>query len=160
SPPLPTPEVKSAAPSEAQKGGQATKGQGNQSQANQSQANQGQGNAAGGLGGFGENPMGGTPLGGMGPLDTSSSSGPVEIDAEDGIEWNRDDKTYIARGHARAARGDLSIAADTLTAHYRDSADGQTAIYMVEADGNVVIVSKDSQIVGDKAVYDLDKGSA
>jgi len=154
--PLPTPDVKSAPPSEAQKGGQATNG--NQGQG--TQANQSPGNPAGGLGGFGENPMGGSPLGGMGSLDTSSSSGPVEIDAEDGIEWNRDDKTYIARGHARAARGDLSIAADTLTAHYRDSADGQTAIYMVEADGNVVVLSKDSKIVGDKAIYDLDKGSA
>ena len=62
----------------------------------------------------------------------------------------------------------MSVSADSLIAHYRDTGGGnatdpdqsKTAIYMVEALGNVVILSKDSKIVGDRAIYDLDKGSA
>jgi len=96
----------------------------------------------------------------LGAFDSSGSGGPVEIDASEGIEWQRDQKVYIARGNARVARGDMSVSADTLTAHYRDTPDGKTAIYMVEADGHVVIVSKDARIEGDRAIYDLDKGSA
>jgi lipopolysaccharide export system protein LptA len=96
----------------------------------------------------------------MGPLDAGSSSGPVSIEADDGIEWQRDKNVYVARGNARAARGDMSIAADTLIAHYHDTPNGGTTIYMVEANGNVVVVNKDSKIVGDNAIYDLDKGMA
>ncbi len=90
----------------------------------------------------------------------TSGGGPVEIDASEGVEWNQDQKVYIARGNARAARGDTSISADTLVAHYRGDATGKTDIYMVEALGHVVVLSKDSRIVGDKAVYNLDNGSA
>ena len=35
--------------------------------------------------------------------------GPLEIDADDGIEWRRNDKVYIARGNARAASGGLLL---------------------------------------------------
>jgi lipopolysaccharide export system protein LptA len=101
-----------------------------------------------------------SPASDLGNIGTSSSSGPVEIDASEGIEWRRDESVYIARGNARAARGDLSVSADSLIAHYREATDGKTTIYMVEADGSVVIVSKDTRILGDRAVYDLDKGSA
>lgn len=103
---------------------------------------------------------GGDALGGLGSFDTSGASGPVEIDASEGVEWDRDQRIYVARGNAKVTRGDFSVSADTLTAHYRDEAGGKTAIYLVEADGHVVILSKDSRIVGDRAVYDLDKGSA
>src|SRR5262249_46263326 len=86
-------------------------------------------------------------------------------------EWRRDEKVYIARGHAKATRGDTSVSADSLIAHYRETGgssnnsstdpdQGKTSIYMVEALGNVVILTKDSRITGDRAVYDLDKGSA
>jgi lipopolysaccharide export system protein LptA len=44
---------------------------------------------------------------------------PIEITAEGGIEWDRNAQTYVARGAAQARRGELSVAADTLTAHYR-----------------------------------------
>jgi lipopolysaccharide export system protein LptA len=90
----------------------------------------------------------------------TSSSGPVEIDASEGIEWRRDENVYIARGNARAARGDTSISADSLIAHYHGDATGKTNIYMVEAIGHVVVVSKDARIVGDHAIYNLETGSA
>jgi lipopolysaccharide export system protein LptA len=100
------------------------------------------------------------PLSGFSGLEAGNSKAPIEIDANDGIEWLRDQNVYIARGNARAARGDLSVTADTLTAHYRNEADGKTRVYLIEADGHVVLVSKNSQIVGDKALYDVAKGSA
>jgi lipopolysaccharide export system protein LptA len=154
---------------QSQKTRPKTQSQGTQGQGTQGQGSQGQG-TQGGVGDALGNPLGGTPLGGLGPVDTSSSTGPMEIDADDGIEWRRDEKVYIARGHAKATRGDMSVSADSLIAHYRDTGGGnssstdpdqsKTAIYMVEALGNVVVLSKDSKIVGDRAVYDLDKGSA
>lgn len=174
---LPDPTVDLPVPGST-KPATTTQGTGSVQQATQSQKTQpkrqGQGTQGQGTqGGVGDalgNPLGGSPLGGLGPVDTSSSTGPMEIDADDGIEWRRDEKVYIARGHAKATRGDMSVSADSLIAHYRDTGGGsssgtdpdqsKTAIYMVEALGNVVILSKDSKIVGDRAIYDLDKGSA
>jgi lipopolysaccharide export system protein LptA len=90
-------------------------------------------------------------------LDLESSDAPLEIVAEDGIEWRRDEKVYIARGNARAARGDMSVSADVLTARYREDAEGKIQVYRIEADGNVRLASKDSVVTGDRAVYDVDK---
>jgi lipopolysaccharide export system protein LptA len=104
--------------------------------------------------------LGGTPLNNLGSVDASNATGPVVVDADNGIEWRRDKSIYIARGNAKAVRGGMSIAADTLTAHYRNAADGKSSVYLVDADGSVIVVSGDSTIVGDKAVYDLDKGFA
>ena len=55
---------------------------------------------------------------------TQGGDKPVEIEADDGIEWQRDAKAYVARGNARARRAGVEIRADTLTAFYRDGADG------------------------------------
>src|SRR5262249_58577797 len=57
-----------------------------------------------------------------GLLGGGQSNSPIEIEAEAGIEWRRNEKQYIARGNATAKRGDLTVHADTLTAHYRDEA--------------------------------------
>lgn len=100
-----------------------------------------------------------SPLGAqsVGGLDLESSDAPLEIVADEGIEWRRDEKVYIARGNARASRGDLSVSADVLTAHYRDAEKGETDVYRIEATGNVRLASKDSVVYGGRAVYDVDK---
>ena len=82
---------------------------------------------------------------------------PVTIEADDGIEWVRDDKLYIARGNAKAVRGTLTVSADTLTAAYRAKDTGGSEVYRLEALGNVVIVSAEDRAVGDRAVYDIDQ---
>lgn len=103
-------------------------------------------------------PAGSTALAqSVGGLDLSSSDEPLEVTAEEGIEWRRDEKVYIARGNARAARGDLSVTADVLTARYREDADGKIDVFSIEADGNVRLASQDSVVTGDRAVYDVDK---
>lgn len=93
----------------------------------------------------------------LGGVDLSSSDEPLEITAEDGIEWRRDEKLYIARGNARAARGELAVNADVLTARYREAADGNIDVYSIEADGNVRLTSADAAVTGERAVYDIDK---
>ncbi len=74
---------------------------------------------------------------------------PIEISADNGIEWKRDARTYTARGNALAKQGDTSIAADTLIAYL----DEQDELARWEAMGNVKIVSGDSTSYGDYAEY-------
>ncbi len=83
---------------------------------------------------------------------------PLVIDADDGIEWRKDQQVYIARGNARAVRGDITVEADTLVAHYRDDAVGKKEIWRVNADGNVRITSAKQHITGDNGVYNVDTG--
>ncbi|MBX6320724.1 MAG: hypothetical protein IRY94_02745 [Rhodospirillaceae bacterium] len=91
-------------------------------------------------------------------LDNQSSAQPITIDAEQGIEWRRDEKVYLARGNVHAVRGDLAVYADVLTAHYREKPDGSTEIWQLTAEGNVRLASKTETIYGDRAVYDVDRG--
>src|SRR5690606_28396371 len=86
-----------------------------------------------------------------------SSKEPVTIEAEDGIEWHQRDKTYLARGNARAMRGDVTVRAETLTAHYREVTEGNTEIYKVVADGGVLITTPRERITGDTGVYDVER---
>ncbi len=98
------------------------------------------------------------------PLGLGGGDQPIEIEARDGIEWDRRAQRYIARGDARARQGDTTVDADTLTAFYRQSANGkpgatsQTEIYRYQADGNVRIATPTHRAVGDRAIYDVDTG--
>jgi lipopolysaccharide export system protein LptA len=97
---------------------------------------------------------------------------PIEIQADSGIEWRQDEQLYIARGHAVAKRGPSEVHADTLIAHYRpikpgstsasggNSLGGNTEIYRVDAEGNVTINRDNQNVVGDRAVYDVDQAIA
>lgn len=111
--------------------------------------------------------LGGGPALAQGPAKTPSSTinpnngQPIEIQADSGIEWQQNSKSYIARGHAVAIRGVTEVHADTLIAHYRDAkggnAGGNTEIYRIDAEGNVTIKKEGQTIVGDRAVYDVDQ---
>jgi lipopolysaccharide export system protein LptA len=117
-----------------------------------------------------------------GGLAAGDTQKPVSIEADKGIEWQQANHVYIARGHAKATRGDTTVYADTLYAYYRpakstaapknggDSAasapkpatagafgDGSTEIYRLEADGNVRLATPTQTVYGDHAVYDVDK---
>jgi lipopolysaccharide export system protein LptA len=85
---------------------------------------------------------------------------PVEITADGSLEWNRNEKTFIARKNALAKQGETSIHAETLTAHYRDGAGGGMDIHQVQAESGVELKSKDTTAYGQKADYDLDKAYA
>ena len=91
-------------------------------------------------------------------LMSQSGDQPVTINADNGIEWVREEKKYTARGNAKATRNNASIYADLLTAYYRDKTEekGQD-IFRVDADGHVRITANGQEARGDKAVYYVDK---
>jgi lipopolysaccharide export system protein LptA len=97
-------------------------------------------------------------------LGATDNSIPVNIQSDNGIEWQQNKQIYIARGNAVATRGPATITADTLTAHYREARRGtanagsNTEIYRVEAEGHVVITRDNRTVVGDRADYDIDQG--
>jgi lipopolysaccharide export system protein LptA len=104
-----------------------------------------------------------------------SHGGPIDITARDGIEWRQAEQQVIARGDARAVRGNVTVLADRLTAWYRKKAAAQAAqaaavaatpgdvstegneVYRLQADGHVRILTETDQALGDKATYDLDQ---
>jgi lipopolysaccharide export system protein LptA len=114
-------------------------------------------------------------------LTAQDSNKPINIEAEQGIEWQQNNRIYIARGHAKATRGQTTVFGDTLTAYYRPivrpgagSSDAapehkapaassdpiggnSTEIYRLEATGNVRIASETQTVYGDHAVYDVDR---
>lgn len=83
---------------------------------------------------------------------------PIEIHADNGIEWQQTAQAYIARGNARAAQGNAVVHADTLVAYYRKGAQGGTEIWRIDADGHVRIAAPGQEAFGDKAVYDVENG--
>jgi lipopolysaccharide export system protein LptA len=86
------------------------------------------------------------------------TSAPIEIVADEGIEWQRANQRYIARGNAKASQGVVSVEADSLTAFYRVTSAGESEIFRIDADGSVRISSAEEVATADKAVYDVDKG--
>ncbi len=88
---------------------------------------------------------------------SDADGGPIEIFADDGIEWQRGNEVLIARGNARAVRKDISVTADVLRAHYASRSDGSTELSRLDAAGGVKIASPSENVIGDSAVYDLEK---
>jgi lipopolysaccharide export system protein LptA len=107
-----------------------------------------------------------------------SHGGPVTVTAAGGIDWNQAEQTVTAHDDARAVRGDTTVTADRLIAHYRKKAPapgapppppppptgtgapddtGDNEIYRLEADGNVHIFTQTDQAWGDHAIYDMDQ---
>jgi lipopolysaccharide export system protein LptA len=111
-----------------------------------------------------------------------SRGGPVDVTANDGIEWRQADQVVIARGNARAVRGGVAVDADRLMARYRPSRDrasaggagtapaggsasaapeatlgGSSEIWRLEAEGDVRIATATDTARGDRAVYDIDQ---
>jgi lipopolysaccharide export system protein LptA len=107
---------------------------------------------------------------------------PVNIEAENGIEWQQNNKVYIARGNAKATRGDDTVNADTLSAYYRDAQqaqqasaatpqlranppssqqspfdNGSTQVYRIVAEGHVVFTTPTQTAYGDRGDYNVDE---
>lgn len=99
------------------------------------------------------------------PLDLTKG-GAIELTWRDESEIRDQEKTATVTGDARAVRGNVTVLADKLVAHYRkkaSSADnggtgtGGNEIYRLEAHGHVRIVTPTDEAVGDAAVYDIDQ---
>jgi lipopolysaccharide export system protein LptA len=91
-------------------------------------------------------------------LPSQANGKPVEITADQGIEWQQKAQLYIASGNARAAQGDVAVYADRLTAYYRDAGAGSTSVWRIDADKAVRIETPTQKAYGDKGVYDVENG--
>lgn len=80
-----------------------------------------------------------------------SGNKPIDISADNGIEWRKQDKVYIARGKALAVQCDQSVAGDTLMGFYSTDSNH---IDRMTADGNVVIKNSNQTAYGQHADYD------
>ncbi len=83
---------------------------------------------------------------------------PIEVNAENGIEWQQGENVFIAHGNATATRGTTVIKADELRAYYRggkDSTSGASEIWRLDAVGSVTITSPGWKATGGHAVYDV-----
>lgn len=85
-----------------------------------------------------------------------SNDSQIQVYADEGIEWLSEANRVIARGNTKAVRGNITVTADSLTAYYRQGANGDE-IWRLDADGNVTITSPSEKATGTKATYDLDK---
>lgn len=84
---------------------------------------------------------------------------PLEITADDSLEWNRTKLYFKARENVHAVQGGTTLISDLLTAQYRDGKKGMD-IHTLQADGHVKINSAQSRAYGDHATYRVDKGYA
>ena len=118
------------------------------------------------------------------PIDLSHG-GPVGVTAAGGIDWDQNSQTVTAHEDARATRGNATVTADQLIAHYRKKAGtapapkpadpppanpeppgaspaaagdtGNNEIYRLNAEGRVHIFTPTDQAWGDHAIYDIDQ---
>lgn len=101
-----------------------------------------------------------------------SQGGPVDITAQDGMEWRQAEQVVVARGNARAVRDGTTVEAQRLIARYRpvgggaaqpvtpagaDPSGGNNEIWRFEAEGGVRIFTATDTATGDRAVYDIDQ---
>ena len=86
----------------------------------------------------------------------ANSQSPMEIFADEGIEWEQERKVFTARGNARAVRGEVEVTADLLRAYYREKPGGGSDIWRLDAEGKVKVASPGETAFGDAAIYDVD----
>jgi lipopolysaccharide export system protein LptA len=101
---------------------------------------------------------------------------PIRITASQSIRWNQQADTVTAIGNAKAVRGNVTVTADELVAHYRKKAappgskpaptrnadssnpldQSGNQLYELDAIGHVHIYTATDNAWGDHAVYSLD----
>jgi lipopolysaccharide export system protein LptA len=106
---------------------------------------------------------------------------PVNITADGGITWSQNDQTVTATQNAKAVRGNVTVTADELVAHYKKTPtapgaqpaaanpnnsggvpaesleEGGGQLTELDAIGNVHIYTPTQNAWGDKAVYSMDQ---
>ena len=91
-------------------------------------------------------------------INQKQNGEPVEIYAEQGIEWHKNDNKYLAIGNAIAKSGKMSVNSDRIEAFYEENDNSGMDIKLVKAHRNVVVTDENLKIVGGKlAEYNLRK---
>ena len=73
---------------------------------------------------------------------------PIEIFADDGIEWHKNKSKYVALGNAKALSGTLSVESDKIEAFYKEDNSSNMNITEVRAKKNVIVQDKKMKITG------------
>jgi lipopolysaccharide export system protein LptA len=89
---------------------------------------------------------------------SGQSDQPIEITADNGIEWQQESLVFLARGNAKAVRGEVTVLADELRAYYREQQGGGTEIWRLDAIGSVKIKTAQETAYGKLAIYQVDLG--
>ena len=88
----------------------------------------------------------------------NSNDQPIEIFADEGIEWHKNKNKYVAVGNARAISGTLSLASDKIEAFYDEKENSGMNIKEVRAKRNVVVKDNKMEITGGNyAEYKMSK---
>ncbi len=87
------------------------------------------------------------------------NSVPIEVYADNGIEWMQNEKLFIARGNAKAIREGVTVTGDMLKAYYREKPDGENEVYRLDAEGNVTIATATETVTGNAATYNVDNAA-
>lgn len=97
---------------------------------------------------------------------TNAYAEDIEMTSDDGLEWNQVKKTITATTNATITRGEMTLKSDKIVAYYRTptskvktkgTVGGDMEIYLIKAEGNVVITSPKEKVNADIIEYDLDK---
>jgi len=91
------------------------------------------------------------------PLSGGSDE-PIEISAQESLEWLQNKKQYKAIGSVIVTQGDLSLNADEIIADYDETAGDNLNITFITATGNVILNDVDNKAYGDKITYNLQTG--
>ena len=88
----------------------------------------------------------------------AQSSDPLVVEADDSLEWRREDRQYIATGNAVATQGGTTLKADIITADYRDNADSAVEnvnITRIIGTGAAMLSEANYNAAAEKITYDL-----
>ncbi|WP_420548810.1 LptA/OstA family protein [Curvivirga sp.] len=92
-------------------------------------------------------------------VQQDQSNKPVEIEADNGIEWiqepGKQEGYYKAIGNAIAKQGDLNITSDELIAHYRTNANDKQDVHRIDAEGSVVVNQQETNAYGDRGAFHM-----
>ena len=91
-------------------------------------------------------------------INQKQNGQPIEIYAEQGIEWHKNDNKYLAIGNAIAKSGKMSVNSDRIEAFYEEKDNSGMDIKLVKAHKKVVVKDENLKIVGGRlAEYNLKK---
>lgn len=91
-------------------------------------------------------------------LTSNSDKSPIEVTADNSIEWNRNNQTVTAITNAVAKKAGVTLSADKITAKYRDDKGKNAEIYQLNATNGVKIKTITEEATGDNITYYVDNG--
>jgi len=91
-------------------------------------------------------------------ISSSKEDEPIEIYADNGIEWHKNEKKYIAIGNAKVISGSLTLESRIIEAFYEENSNSEMDIKKVIAFKDVKISDEKIRITGGKtAEYNIKK---